>query len=114
VRFRAANLLNSNHELAKLGHAPIDREFDDLPYIVVLDRLESFKISEVNYRACRPSVDMRGPDSWGVPLHQSSRVREDHSLSLFAVRPGVTKVVQALFIHPEKNTTVQQPMPIFS
>ena len=46
---------------------------------------------------------MREPDSWGVPLHQSSRVREDHSLSLFAVRPGVTKVVQALFIHPEKT-----------
>jgi len=57
---------------------------------------------------------MHEPDSWGVPLHQSSRVREDHSLSLFAARPGVTKVIQAPFIHPEKNTTVQQPMPIFS
>lgn len=56
MRFRAANLLNSNHDLAKVGHAPIDREFDYLPYVVVLDRLESFKILGSELPSVQPPV----------------------------------------------------------
>lgn len=46
--FRTANLLNTNHKLGKVRHTPIDREFNDLPLVVLLDRLESLEISEVN------------------------------------------------------------------
>ncbi|ODS53423.1 MAG: hypothetical protein ABS36_12280 [Acidobacteria bacterium SCN 69-37] len=46
--FRTADLLDSNDELRKVRHTSIDRKFNNFPLVVLLDRLESLEVSEVN------------------------------------------------------------------